>query len=172
MDLKAVIQKQRIIDVNLFTDKILIYTGVCLKANKNIWILINYDYNKKKFNGFSVFRNNDIETFSTWKKNGLVLKKNNIKEFDTVLSLFKMNTFYSCLRYASTIGLIALFAETDTKSYYVGKIISMDINSLHIRLVNRVGKWSSLKRILISEIIFFSFFSDYEKKIENALGSK
>ena len=81
MELKNVIQKKRLIDISIFPNQITTYTGICLKANKNIWILVNYDHSKKVFNGFSIFENNIIETFSIWKRKAVILRNNNLIDF-------------------------------------------------------------------------------------------
>ena len=162
MELEEIIKEKRLIDVNLFSSQEVSYTGVCLKANKNIWILVNYDFKKKAFNGFTVFRNNIVETFSLWKKTAIVLKRNNLTEFTDFHPLTNAKTLYSSLKWGKKFGLVAIFTETNTRSYFVGKIILLNPRCIILRLITTEGKWSIKKTINLKEIYFISFYTDYE----------
>jgi hypothetical protein len=67
MNLENIITEKRLIDANLFSEQGVSYTGICLKANRNIWILVNFDYKKKCFNGFTIIKNNITETLTVEK---------------------------------------------------------------------------------------------------------
>ena len=166
MDLNDAILKKRIIDIEMPGNKT--HTGVCLKANKNIWILVNYDYSLQKFNGLSIFKNELIETFSVWKKGKLKILEDNIGNYELAFNLKKINTFYTCLMKASTLGVIAFFIGQDYKNYYVGKIASINRTTVNIRLVNKDGKFSKYKTIKLVSISYFSFCTDYEIALQKA----
>ena len=162
------IQNKRVIELGLFGNDKLIYTGICLKANQNFWLIVNYDFKTKCFDGYSVFRNKDVNTYSVWKKKEIVIKENNLDEFVLKLPIKKINTFYSCLKKLDN-RLIAFFTESELDSYYVGKIISLDIKRIKIKLIDTKGNWTRLKTFNLFDIKFFSFDTKYEMRLSKKI---
>ena len=68
-------------------------------------------------------------------------RANNINEYSSALPLARMNTFYSCLKEAAQLSLIAFFAQNITSSYYVGKLISINKEYANFRLIDTKKKW-------------------------------
>ncbi len=162
MDLEQAIQKNRIIEIKFSSSQRATYSGVCLKANKYVWLIVNYDFKRKMFDGFSVVRNKDIESYAVYKNNSLDIRINNLIDFLDVLPLNKVNTFYSALKEAKNKGLVAIFIGGNDKSYYVGKILSVSRQKVQTRLIDKKGYWSKTKKFKIADIDFFSFLTRYE----------
>ena len=161
------------IDIDLEPTRDLIYSGVCLKYNKYIFLLLNFDECKKQYNGYTVFRNKEVNRYRLWdknEKNGL--KKNNSREYLNALPLGKMNTFYSCLNEAAKLGLIAFHTNDDDSCYGVGKITSINRKYVNFRLLDTKGKWLRYKKFKIRDINYFSFDTEYERKLNDKLHNK
>jgi hypothetical protein len=169
MTLNEAIQNRRLIDVDLFPAYELTYTGVCLKANRHLWLIVNFNKKKMRFEGYTVLRNKDISTFTIWKKKGMEIKNNNLAEFAEKFSTKKINTFYSCLKKLLNNGLVAFFVNNDIKSYYIGKIHSLTHNSVIVKLVDTKGNWKRNKTFKMANIIYFSFQTQYEIEISKKL---
>jgi len=164
---EKIIKDKRLIDISLFQDQSVTYTGVCLKINKHIWILVNYDFDRKAYNGFSIFKNEIIETFTLWKKSGISLKYDNLKDFTGKLPLSKMETLYSSLKNLSGFELVAVIIGTNTHAYYIGKVLKLNKNELTLKLIDKSGKWLKSKKFPLSIISFISFGTDIEDALIN-----
>jgi hypothetical protein len=169
MELSTAIQKNRLMDVNLLTKYDLIYSGVCLKASKKIWVIVNYNHRLKVHDGYTIINNYEIESFSIWKKKYVILKKNNFNEFSKSFPLKKINTFYSCLKYLSKSTIFSIYTKEDSKSYYVGRVVKLERDNLIMQLVNVDAKWSSQVKILLSNVLLISFHTSYERKLAKKL---
>jgi hypothetical protein len=144
--------------------------GFLLKANKSISVFARYDGLKKRFDGFSVFRDRDIFRYRKWdKEEKQELKGNNHKELLNVLPLESMNTFYSCVKTACKFGLVEFYDSGNPFSFYLGKAISVSREKTVFRLVSKSGKWSGKKTISTDKIDFIIFCSAYTKRMEKKL---
>jgi hypothetical protein len=167
MELDKAISKKRVIELELFNGK-LHYSGVCVKATKDFWLIVNFDFDKGSFDGFSVFRNTDIDYFSVYVKKNLQIKKDNLVDFTELLpNLNNINTFNDCLDVFSSFGLIAFFLEKKLDSYSIGRVLSIDNKNITIQTVNTDASFGKKRRIGINKINFFSFHSSYEKELEH-----
>lgn len=169
MTLDKIISEKRLIDVCLFPEQTVSYTGVCIKASNSVWVLVNYDYKKEEYNGYTIFRSSIVETYTLWKKKAVNLKRNNIAEFAELSSLKKVKTLYSGLKLAGLFGLVAIFTESKGRPYFVGKIVSLNSKDVTVKLVDKHGKWSKRRTFNLREIDFISFYTDYEKRLMKKL---
>ena len=113
----------KLIDIDFLPNRDLLYTGYCIKQSRQILILVNYDNRTKRFDGFTVFRPKEITKYRFWTKAEIQkIKKDNRKELVTLLSIDKMNTFYSCLKSLAKDSLVSFFKDNITKEYSVAKI--------------------------------------------------
>lgn len=172
MELEEIINKEKLLDITLFNSESVIYTGVCLKANGHIWIIVNYDNVKREYDGFTIFKNNDVQYYEVYKKKFVHIKNDNLSYFTQLLNLQNVNTFYSCIKKYSKLGLFAIFLEDKVAPYYIGKIISYNTKKIEVELINNKGKWAKIIFLDISEIKFISFHSQYERKLELKLKLK
>jgi hypothetical protein len=158
------IQKQRLVDINLFNGKIE-YTGICLIATSKIIAIVNYDSDKRTFDGFTIFRNRDFDSFGIWKKKFIEIDIDNSAEFITKYNVSTLRTFYSWLKKIADKELVAFYTYSDLDSYYVGKVIHIDTLIITVKLIDEKGHWLETEKFKLSDIAFFSFQTAYESKL-------
>jgi hypothetical protein len=154
----------QLIDIDLYPNKDLIYSGVCLKKNAQIFVLLNYKVKKRCFDGFTVFRSDEITKYRYWTDREIArIKKDNRQDFQSILPLERIKTFYSVLNSLSRDNLISFFTNNKNDTYQVGKIIGLTRNNLTLRLIDQEGNWIGTRKIKLVHINYFSFLTDYEK---------
>ncbi len=80
-----------------------------------------------------------------------------------------MNTFYSALKRAAQLGLIAFYESGDDEAYFVGRLTSLDRTRAKFRLVDVDGVWTRRVAIWLSELTHFSFDTKYERRLERKI---
>jgi hypothetical protein len=171
MELSQTIKSRKLIDINLFDGK-LTYTGICLVATKKIVVLINYDLKKKMFDGFTVFRNENFDSYEIWKEREIKLNIDNATSFSEKYKFDKHKTFHSWFKELLDKKMVAFFTNNNLKSYYVGKIVGIDIKKIKVKLVDRKGSWTRTKTFNIADIDFFSFDTSLENKLDKKNSTK
>ena len=158
---------QQLIDIDLFPNRNLIYTGYCIKNNRQILILINYDKRNKRFEGFTIFRQREIVEYRNWNEKEISkIKLDNRSHFINMFDFDSMNTFYSCFKVLfKNNKIIAFFIDNITESYYEGKIIALNREYVTIKLIDEKGKWTRDLEVSIKNIDYFSFSTEYEEKL-------
>ena len=128
----------KFIDIDFFPTRNLMYTGFCIKHTKRIIILINFDKHKKTFDGYSVFKSEEINKYRLWnKKDEKNIKNNNLKKFVNLKKLAKMKTFYSVLNSLEKDEFIAFFTKENLKEYGVGKILKVGKEFIHLKYIDK-----------------------------------
>jgi hypothetical protein len=169
MKIDKAIEKRRVIEISLFNKKVF-YSGVCLKASKKIWIIINYDFITQRFDGYSVFRSQDIEHYIVYPKK-VIKAKNNITTFIIPNSkINKVKTFYSAFKQFSHFQLFAFFDEASIDSYFVGKVIKISKKKVKFKLLRKSAKWGNKMVESLDSILYFSFGTTYEENLLAKLG--
>lgn len=130
------------------------YTGICLLASKKIVVLVNYENKKKTFDGFTIFKNQDFNSFETWKKKWVNITKDNSIDFIGKYKINRLRTFYSWFKELVDKGLVAFFTNNTCSSYFVGQIKAVDINKIKVKLIDKEGIWIKEKSFKISAIDF------------------
>lgn len=158
----------KFIDIDFFPTRNLMYTGFCIKHTKRIIILINFDKHKKTFDGYSVFKSEEINKYRLWnKKDEKNIKNKNLQQFVNLKKLAKMKTFYSVLNSLEIDEFIAVFTKENLKEYDVGKILKVGKEFIHLKYIDKKGNWIRKSKLKISKINFFSFLTKYEKTLKN-----
>ena len=156
----------KLVDIDFLPNRDLLYSGYCIKQNRQVLILVNYDTRTKRFDGFTVFRPKEITKYRFWTKADIQkIKKDNRKELVSLLTVDKMNTFYSCLKSLDKDSLVSFFTDNLTKEYYVAKITKLSRDSVTLKLVDLNGKLTSTKTLRLADINYFSFMTKYEQKL-------
>jgi hypothetical protein len=154
------------IGIALDKEKEHVHSCICIKSNKYVFVVVNYNKDTKEFDGFNVFRDKDIQAYYLWdEEDKAELKNNNFESFLNQVNLNKMNTFYSALKECSKTGLIAFYTNLNDNDYYEGKIVSLDRNSVTFQLIDEDSKWLENKIFKIKDISYFSFGTEYEKEL-------
>jgi hypothetical protein len=155
------------IEFDLLPSRDLIYSGICIKKNRHIAILVNYSDETKMFDGYTVLRTREISRYHLWdSKEKAKANRDSLRLYIDRLPLERMNTIYSCLREASQIGLIAFYTGNDDSSYYVGHLTSIDRHFARFRLIRLRNPRPKYLKIRIDDINYFSFDTLYERELQ------
>ena len=156
--LADIIKQKKIIDIDLAPNSDNVYTGMCLVANSKIWMLLNLDEENGEFDGFIIVQNEDVEKFREWEKDDYsecLISNIELKNFEDLESSLK-----------SLISeFVSIFTYEDENSFFVGKILSVNIDSVELHIVDEDSNWKDIKMIKLSEISFLGFKTEYERKI-------
>ena len=158
----------KLVDIDFLPNRDLLYSGYCIKQSRQVLILVNYDTRTKRFDGFTVFRPKEITKYRFWTKAEIEkIKKDNRKELVSLLSVDKMNTFYSCLKSLDKDTLVSFFTDNITKEYSVAKITKLTRESVTLKLIDQNSKWTTTKTLRLADINYFSFMTKYEQKLKS-----
>lgn len=164
--LKDIIKNRQIIDIQT-SDKLnsAEYTGICLVANTDILMFLNYDEKTKIFNGFTILKNEDFESYYIWEEEDYEeIKKDNSQE---QLKGFKLEQFTNLPSSIATLTnqLIAVFDYSDLEAYHVGKVLSVSFDSIELDLINQKAEWIGKQKIALKDIAYIGFGTEYEKTL-------
>lgn len=164
--LQSFVKGKAIIEIEIFDDELL-YSGVCLKANNDFWAIVDYNLELGVFDGFTIFRNQDIESYAKYKRNSLQVNVNsNIDYFSERFDKFLLvETYEDLLKKVASEFIVSLFDEKNTSSYYVGKLINSELKRAKFQLFDIDGFESEQIWLNYEEIHFFSFDSKYENNL-------
>ena len=159
--------KNRIpIHVDLQPNRDEVYSGICLKDNKEVFIFICFNEDTKEFDGYAILHSNEIERYRYWDKEELdEIINDNHSNFIDKLPLDKMNSFFECLDSLREKELIAIFTADDNDSYYVGKIENLTDTDLKFKLISESSEWLDSKDIKIKDITYIGFDTSYETEL-------
>lgn len=156
--------KQKLV-IEIETNSNLIYCGICLIANEEIVLILNFDENKGEFDGFTIFKNQDFERYYIWdKEDYLELKNDNSIKLISNFDVNKFNDIESSLK--SLQGeLIAVYMYEDENSYFVGEISGVKDEVLKIKLIDVDSNWLDEREIRFDEISYIGFRTEYEREL-------
>jgi len=158
-------KKRSVIDIDLAPNVDAVYTGMCLIANLEIIMLLNFDEAKGEFDGFTIVKNNDVEKYRTWNQDDyLELKNDNSKDLITKIDLNNFFDIESSLK-SLTSELVTLFTYEDEDSFYLAKILSVKNDCVELHLVDQDSNSKNSKVIKFSDINYIGFDTQYERNI-------
>ena len=164
--MKTAIENRITLDVDLLPNRDVIYSGICLKNNYEVYIYVCFNSETKEFDGYAIVRSQEIEHYRYWDKEELSsIKNDNRSDFFDKLPLEKMNTFYECLYCLRDKELVAIFTNEDDDSYYVGKIEKLTDKTVTLLLISESSEWINTKVLKIKDINYIGFDSNYEKNL-------
>ena len=153
-------------DIDFYPNQDMIWSGVCILKRRQIFVIVCFNHATKRYDGIAVFRSREITAYRYWDKKRLsTLKKNNCKDFLSLIHPERMKTFYSGLKSLPPGTLIAVFTGKKTGKYIVGKVHSISRDIVTLRLIDEKARWTQLKTINIREIDYFSYGTQYEQKL-------
>lgn len=163
--LADIIKHKKIIDIDLAPNSDNVYTGICLVANSKIWMLLNLDEENGEFDGFIIVQNEDVEKFREWEKDDYSeLKNDNSESLISNIELKNFDDLESSLKNL-TSEFVSIFTYKDENRFFVGKILSVNNDSVELHLVDEDSNWKDIKMIKLSEISFLGYKTEYERKI-------
>jgi hypothetical protein len=164
--MEEAIKNKTPIFVDLNPNRDAIYAGVPLKLTEEVFIMVSYDDQLKKYDGYNILRTEELTQFRPWdNKELLEIENDNLESFANKLPLDKMNSFYDCLNRVKNRELIAIYTIDDIDSYLVGKVTEINKKEITMKLINEKSKWDGYEKIPIDEITYIGFDTEYEKQL-------
>ena len=168
--MKDIIEQKLVIDIDTAPNWDKVYSGICLVANSEIVLLLNFNEETAEFDGFTIVKNKDFEKYRVWEKDDYAeLKNDNSAELLKTINVECFSDLKSSLKNLMS-ELIAIYTYDDEESYFVGKILSINDSSIELKLIDKDSKWTNKEKIKIKEISYVGFRTAYETKlIKNVL---
>ncbi|MEZ4936887.1 MAG: hypothetical protein R2799_04770 [Crocinitomicaceae bacterium] len=166
--MKQAIANETPVDIDLEPNRDELYSGICLKQNDDITIMLSFDDMHGKYDGFLILRTEDIETYRDWDEDDFAeIKEDNSAEFKSLFPWEEMNTFHDCLSVLQGKGLVSIFEEEEIEDgFLVGKIEKLTEQSLDLFLISEDGEWLETEEVELDDIAMIGFGSHYEKELE------
>ena len=164
--MEEIAEKRLIIDIDLAPNVDDVYTGKCLVANSEIVMLLNFDEENGKFDGFTIVKNSDVEKYRTWEEKDYAELKNDNSE--SLIADINLNDFADLEKSLKSLvsEIVSIFAYDDKDSFLVGKILWATNDSVELHLIDEDSNWSENEIIKLSDISYLGFDTEYERKIK------
>ena len=164
--LENTIGKKQIVDIDLAPSSDNVYTGMCLVANSEIVMLLNFDEDNGEFDGFTVVKNKDVEKYRIWEEDDYLELKNDNSA--TLISNINLTNFLNLeTAFKSLISeFVAIFTYDDEDDFFVGKVLSVNNDSVELHLVDEDSKWNEIEIFYLDEISYIGFDTEYEREIK------
>lgn len=164
--MEEIAEKRLIIDIDLAPNVDDVYTGKCLIANSEIVMLLNFDEENGKFDGYTIVKNSDVEKYRTWEEKDYAELKNDNSE--SLVANINLNDFTDLEKSLKSLvsEIVSIFAYDDDDSFLVGKILWATNDSVELHLIDEDSNWSENEIIKLSDISYLGFDTEYERKIK------
>lgn len=167
--LDDIIKEKKIIDIDLAPNTDDVYSGMCLVANSEIIMLLNFDEDNGEFDGYTIVKNNDVEQYRVWEEDEYSeLKNDNSEKFTATIDLSNFIDFEHSLK-SLVSQFVAIFTYDDEEGYFVGKVLSVENSSVELHLVDEDFKWDEIEIIKLDDISYLGFDTEYEREIKKSL---
>lgn len=164
--MEDIIKNKQIIDIDTAPNTDNVYTGMCLVANREILMLLNFNEDKGEFDGYTIVQDKDVEKYRIWEEDEYSeLKNDNSEELIANLNLNNFLNLETSLK--SLISeFVAIFTYDDEDTFFVGKVISVNNDSVELHLVDKDAKWFDIEVIKLNDISYLGFDTLYEREIK------
>ncbi len=164
--MEEIAEQRLIIDIELAPNVDDVYTGKCLVANSEIVMLLNFDEENGKFDGYTIVKNSDVEKYRTWEEKDYAELKNDNSEI--LLANINLNDFTDVEKSLKSLvsEIVSIFTYDDEDSFLVGKILWATNDSVELHLIDEDSNWTDNEIIKISDISYLGFDTDYEREIK------
>jgi len=164
--MEQIAEQRLIIDIELAPNVDGVYTGKCLVANSEIVMLLNFDEENGKFDGYTIVKNSDVEKYRTWEQKDYAELKNDNSEI--LLANINLNDFTDLEKSLKSLvsEIVSIFTYDDEDSFLVGKILWATNDSVELHLIDEDSNWSDNEIIKLSDISYLGFDTDYEREIK------
>lgn len=167
--LKELIERRRIIDIDTAPNIDNVYTGICLLANGEVVLLLNFNEEYGDFDGFTIIKNQDFELYREWEDSEYTeVRNDNSKD---LIAGIDSNDFQDMKAAFKTLTgkLVSVFTYEDEDSYWVGKVLVVNDNSVELQLISENAEWTDQQVFLFSDISYLGFDTRYEKNLVTAI---
>ncbi|OXA81095.1 hypothetical protein SAMN05444397_109195 [Flavobacterium aquidurense] len=164
--MEEIAEQRLIIDIDLAPNVDDVYTGKCLVANSEIVMLLNFDEENGKFDGYTIVKNSDVEKYRTWEEKDYAELKNDNSE--SLVANINLNDFTDLEKSLKSLvsEIVSIFAYDDEDSFLVGKILWATNDSVELHLIDKDSNWSENEIIKLSDISYLGFDTEYEREIK------
>lgn len=167
--LEDTIKTKQLIDIDLAPNQDEVYSGRCLVANSEIVMLLNFDEDNGEFDGFTILRNKDVEKYRIWDEDEYSdLKQDNSSDFLSAIDTNDFQDLASSLKHL-TSEFVAIFIYGEEDDFVVGKVLSVEQDSVELHLVDTDANWSDIEVINLNDISYLGFNTEYEREIKEKL---
>lgn len=167
--LDNIIKTKQLIDIDLAPNQDEVYSGRCLVANSEIVMLLNFDEDNGEFDGFTILRNKDVEKHRIWdEEEYLDLKHDNSPDFLNAIDTNDFQDLAGSLK-RLTSEFVAIFIYGAEDDFVVGKVLSVENDSVELHLVDIDANWSDIEVIKFDDISYLGFNTEYEREIKEKL---
>ena len=164
--MEEIAEQKLIIDIDLAPNVDKVYTGKCLVANSDIVMLLNFDEEDGEFDGFTIVKNSDVKKYRIWEEEDYTELKNDNSERLTVnIDLKNFTDLENSLRNLVS-EFVAIFVYDDKDDFFVGKLLSVESDSIELHLVDENSKWQEIEIIKFSDLSYLGFDTEYEREIK------
>lgn len=169
MKLEEIIKQKKIIDIDTAPSSDNVYTGMCLVANSKIVMILNFDEENEEFDGFTIVNNKDFKKYRAWEKAEYSeLKNDNSESLKAKIDLKKFIDLETSFTYLNS-KLVTIFLYDDIDTFFVGKVLAVNNNSVELHLITPDAKWSDRTTFKLSEISYLGFDTSYERDLSKSL---
>ena len=163
--MEDIIKQKLVIDIDTAPNWDNVYSGICLIANAEIVLLLNFNEDTGEFDGFSILKSKDAQKYRIWEKEEYQeLKNNNSEALLKDFTAEHFTDFKTALNHLKT-ELIAVYTYDDQEAYYVGKLITSDADVVELQLLNENSEWVNIEKINPNEISYIGFKTSYEQEL-------
>jgi hypothetical protein len=164
--MEEIAEQRLIIDIDLAPNVDDVYTGKCLVANSEIVMLLNFDEENGKFDGYTIVKNSDVEKYRTWEEKDYAELKNDNSE--NLIANINLNDFTDLVNSLKSLvsEIVSIFTYDDEDSFLVGKILWTTNDLVELHLIDEDSNWSENEIIKLSDISYFGFGTEYEREIK------
>lgn len=169
--LKELIELRRIIDIDTAPNTDNVYTGICLLANREVVLLLNFNEEYGDFDGFTIIKNQDFELYREWEDSEYTEVRNDNSE--DLIAGIDPNDFQDMKTAFKTLTekLVSVFTYDDENSYWVGKVLTVNDNSVELQLISQNAEWMDQQVFLFSDISYLGFDTRYEENLVMSIDS-
>ena len=164
--MEEIAEQRLIIDIDLAPNVDDVYTGKCLVANSEIVMLLNFDEENGKFDGYTIVKNSDVEKYRTWEEKDYAELKNDNSE--NLIANINLNDFTDLENSLKSLvsEIVSIFTYDDEDSFLVGKILWTTNDLVELHLIDEDSNWSENEIIKLSDISYLGFGTEYEREIK------
>jgi len=164
--MKELIEQRKIIDIDTAPNTDNVYTGICLVANTEIVMLLNFNEETGEFDGFTIIKNEDFEQYREWEEEEYSEVKNDNSE--SLIAAIDVNDFPDMETAFRTLTseLVSIFTYDDEDSYWVGKVLSVTNQEVELHLMTEDAEWSDVVFVEFKDISYLGFATHYEKELK------
>ncbi|MES2589730.1 MAG: hypothetical protein V4622_12180 [Bacteroidota bacterium] len=164
--MEEIAEQRLIIDIDLAPNVDDVYTGKCLVANSEIVMLLNFDEENGKFDGYTIVKNSDVEKYRTWEEKDYAELKNDNSE--NLIANINLNDFTNLENSLKSLvsEIVSIFTYDDEDSFLVGKILWTTNDLVELHLIDEDSNWSENEIIKLSDISYLGFGTEYEREIK------